>query len=392
MRRRLTTVLLAVMMVAVYSIPALNPSVQSFATSETADSAIAWAKSQVGKCIDYDHAEGYQCVDLIKAYYDMLGVQPLQANANEYATKDAPSGWAKVKGGKPHKGDILVYGPGSSNPFGHVAIYESDYVTYHQNYLNEVGVVRKTTIHYKNFGDKWGVYWGCIRPNWSNSKVKIVYDTNGGTSIASEKVAFGKVFYTPAKDSTSKVGYTLAGFNGYRYKDDTYYVSGTGWIKASNISNYKKALYEPGSSHRMSTAWIYDGDFINYNKLRFEAVWKGINHTITFNANGGKGKGPSKMTVPTGKKFKIPSKGKLTKKVGLISYKFKGWTVVRNSDKKYYAKDGKWYANTKNNLKKHPAMVYKVGSTYTLGAKAWLSNSKKNEKTSFTFKAVWKLL
>jgi len=374
------------MMVAVYSMPVLNPDVQVYATGKTADQAISWVKSKVGTGIDYDGQYGCQCVDLILAYYNMLGVSTRGGNAKDYATNSLPEGWARVKGGKPQKGDILVFGEKVSGDNGHVAIYESDTVVYHQNRAGHHYVEKVTDKKY-NSGEK--PYWGFIRPNWSNAKVSVVYNVNGGLqSISTEKVLFGNVFNTPTADATKRPGYTLTGFNCYRYKDDTYYVSGTGWVKASKIGDYTKALYKLGSSHRMSTAWIKDGDFINYNKLRFDAVWKANNHTIKFNGNGAKGTIPANKTVATGKKFKLPTKGKM-KKGAFNLTTLKGWTVVRNADKKYYAKDKKWYANNSTNRKKHPPMVYKPGSEYKLGAKAWLSNSMTNTKTSFTFTAQW---
>lgn len=50
------------------------------------------------------------------------------------ATNSLPSGWTRVQGGTPQTGDILVYSGNSQNPYGHVTIYKSDYVTYHQNF------------------------------------------------------------------------------------------------------------------------------------------------------------------------------------------------------------------------------------------------------------------
>lgn len=388
MKKRLVTLLLVLIM-AVCSVPALNTPVQVYATSKTANDAITWVKSNLGKGLDYDNQYGCQCVDFIMYYYKMLGVNPASGNGKDYGSNTLPSGWSRVKGGTPHKGDILVYGPSNTNKYGHVAIYESDKVTYHQNYNGKQYVQKVTNIKYNGFTNP---YWGCIRPNWSNSKVTIVYNVNGGAQkIASEYVSFGSTFYTPKASSTYRVGYTLAGFNGYRYKDDSYYANGKGWVPASKISNYTKALYKLGSSHKMSAAWIYDGDFISYNKLRFDAVWTGTKHTISYNGNGAKGTAPKTTTVVTGKKFTIASKGNLTKKyLAVLNYKFQGWTVVRNSDKKYYSQSGKWYPNDSEHLKKYPARIYKAGEQYTLGAAAWLGTSKSNTNASFTFKAVWK--
>ena len=171
MKRRVLTLLLALAMIAAYSVPALNPDLESYAySSKTADQAIDWVKSQLGKGIDYDGSYGCQCVDLILAYYHALGVATSSGNGKDYATNALPSGWSRVQNGTPKKGDILVYGASSSNPYGHVAIYESDYVTYHQNYNSHSYVEKVTTVKYNGFGNP---YWGYIRPDWQDPYVDL---------------------------------------------------------------------------------------------------------------------------------------------------------------------------------------------------------------------------
>lgn len=134
------------------------------ATSRTVDQAIAWANSKVGQAIDYDGAYGAQCVDLILAYYNYLGVPTSSGNGKDYAWNTLPANWTRVQGGTPQRGDILVYSGSSDNGgYGHVAIYESDYVHYDQNIVGYYGVVR-CTWHYNYNGN----YWGYIRPNWSS--------------------------------------------------------------------------------------------------------------------------------------------------------------------------------------------------------------------------------
>lgn len=137
------------------------------ATSVTRTEAIAWVKSKVNQSIDADGVYGAQCVDLIRAYYSYLGVAQVSGNGCDYATNSLPSGWSRVKGGTPQQGDILVYSGNSSNPAGHVAIYESDYATYHQNFASHAYVEKITTIKYNGFTN---AYWGYIRPNWSGGK------------------------------------------------------------------------------------------------------------------------------------------------------------------------------------------------------------------------------
>ncbi len=137
------------------------------------DKAIAWAKSQVGKAIDYDGAYGAQCVDLIKAYYKYLGVSPVTGNGCDYATNSLPSGWTRTKGATPQKGDVLVF-TGGSGGYGHVAIYESNYSTYHQNYHGQY--VENITSYYATPGSTL-TYWGVIRPNFSSITPTPTYST-----------------------------------------------------------------------------------------------------------------------------------------------------------------------------------------------------------------------
>ena len=145
----------------------------AYATSRTPDDAISWLYSVSGQAIDWDGVYGAQCVDLIKAYYNYLGVSPVTGNGKDYATNALPSGWTRVQGGTPQKGDILVYGASSSNQYGHVAIYESETVTWHQNFGNAQYVIRKTGLRYTGMTNP---YWGYIRPNWN---VNGTLDVNG---------------------------------------------------------------------------------------------------------------------------------------------------------------------------------------------------------------------
>ena len=133
--RFISIILICVMIV-------LLPVNFSYATDKTPDDAISWVNSKMGQSLDYDGYYGAQCVDLIKYYYKYLGVSPVKGNGCDYTTNSLPSGWSRVKGGTPQKGDILVYSASSSNSAGHVAIYESDYVTYHQNYNSKKYVTK----------------------------------------------------------------------------------------------------------------------------------------------------------------------------------------------------------------------------------------------------------
>ena len=130
----------------------------------TVQDAIAWVRSQVGKSLDYDGVYGAQCVDLIKYYYAYLGCASYaRGNGCDYAYNTLPPGWNRYQGVQPQPGDILVYSGTSGNPYGHVAIYEADRVTYHQNFKNQQFVVCVTYIPYNWSGSS---YWGVIRPDF----------------------------------------------------------------------------------------------------------------------------------------------------------------------------------------------------------------------------------
>ena len=144
-------------------------SITAQATNKSADQAISWVKSKLGQSIDWDGAYGAQCVDLIAAYYNYLGVSSPGGNGCDYATNALPSGWSRTKGGTPKKGDILVYSASSSNPYGHVGIYEADYSHYHQNVSGQY-VQCITGWRYNGFNDP---YWGCIHPNFSGDDTLI---------------------------------------------------------------------------------------------------------------------------------------------------------------------------------------------------------------------------
>ena len=129
------------------------------ATSKTQDQAIEWCRSQLGQCVGSG-----QCVAFIQAYYQALGVSAVSGNGSDYTWNNLPSGWQRIEGAQPQKGDILVY-TGGYNNYGHVAIYESDRVHYHQNFDN-VQTVQKITYMYNGLTNP---YWGVIRPNWGSS-------------------------------------------------------------------------------------------------------------------------------------------------------------------------------------------------------------------------------
>ena len=158
MKRRVLCLILAVIMVA-----CLLPTAAFASTNgKTADDAINWVKSLEGQPVGSG-----ECVALIVAYYSYLGQTSPGGNGADYAWKEPlPAGWQRLQNAQPQKGDILVYSGNDANKYGHVAIYESDYSTWHQNYAYQRKVVHVTNVRYNGFDNP---YWGVIRPDFSSA-------------------------------------------------------------------------------------------------------------------------------------------------------------------------------------------------------------------------------
>ena len=157
MKRRVLCLILAVIMVA-----CLLPTAAFASTNgKTADDAINWVRSLNGQTVGSG-----ECVALIKDYYSYLGQTSPGGNGADYSWNQLPAGWQRLQNAQPQKGDILVYSGNGENPYGHVAIYESDYSTWHQNFASQRKVVHVTNIRYNGFTNP---YWGVIRPDFSSA-------------------------------------------------------------------------------------------------------------------------------------------------------------------------------------------------------------------------------
>ena len=170
MKRRVLCLILAVIMVA-----CLLPTAAFASTNgKTADDAINWVRSLNGQPVGSG-----ECVALIKAYYSYLGQTSPGGNGADYSWNQLPAGWQRLQNVQPQKGDILVYSGNNKNPYGHVAIYESDYSTWHQNFDSQRKVVKVTNIRYNGFDNP---YWGVIRPDFGSAVFKPDF-INIGTSV-----------------------------------------------------------------------------------------------------------------------------------------------------------------------------------------------------------------
>ncbi len=171
MKKRVLSLVLAMIVIV-----GLLPTAAFAATNgKTADDAINWVKSVEGQTVGSG-----ECVALIVAYYSYLGQTSPGGNGADYSWKEPlPAGWQRLQNVQPQKGDILVYSGNDANQYGHVAIYESDYSTWHQNYAYQRKVVHVTNVRYNGFDNP---YWGVIRPDFSSAVYKPEF-VDIGTSI-----------------------------------------------------------------------------------------------------------------------------------------------------------------------------------------------------------------
>lgn len=116
-----------------------------------------------GKSIDYDGVAGVQCVDLAKMYLDkVFGIKAgAWGNAKDYYENynNLPLGNTFDRIGNtasfvPQRGDIVVWGAGLGNKYGHIAIATgegntSNFYSYDLNWGSKV--VKKVQHNYKGF-------------------------------------------------------------------------------------------------------------------------------------------------------------------------------------------------------------------------------------------------
>ena len=161
MKKRVLSLVLAVILI----VGLLPTAAFASPNGKTADDAINWVRSLNGQPVGSG-----ECVALIVAYYSYLGQTSPGGNGVDYSWKEPlPAGWQRLKNVQPQKGDILVYSGNGANPAGHVAIYESDYSTWHQNFSDKRYVVKVTQFRYDKFDNP---YLGVIRPDFSSAVYK----------------------------------------------------------------------------------------------------------------------------------------------------------------------------------------------------------------------------
>lgn len=303
----LSVLLALIMIISIIPMSTITAS----ATSVMADEAIAWCQDLADRRVglDYDGYYGAQCVDLIAYYYQCLGATTPGGNACDYAYNALPSGWSRVQGGTPQKGDILVYSGTASNPNGHVAIYESEYSTFHQNFNSHPYVEKITNRRYNSFAEP---YWGYIRPDFRQLQAPSVASVtlesmnafeNGTRYSVSLKLVYGPelveslTYIVNKYDSATQTYKTLINEN------------------AHGISNVDLSL-DIGKYEMYFIARNSGGEKIS-NKIYFNCGYYNLN----YDANGGVGAPSSTLGLSIISSIKPTRNG----------YTFVGWSLDRDS-------------------------------------------------------------
>lgn len=256
--KRFLCILLSILLV----ITMLPTAAFAAGPSKTQEDALNWVRSQVGQVLDFDSMYGAQCTDLIMYYYRFLGYSPYWGNGCDYASGDALRyGWSRLYQAQPQPGDILVYEAGPLNLSGHVAIYESDYVHYHQNVTGQSPGVVRGTWYYNDPADyDYARYWGVIRPAWSTGSgssddygYRITLDANGGT------VSPGHIFVTDWYRNLPKP--TRPGYTFYSWSVD-------------KTSNFLSLVDDDWRVTKCEDHTLY-------------AIWEPCWYTVSFDARGG---------------------------------------------------------------------------------------------------------
>ena len=123
-----------------------------------------------GKSFDYDGVSGVQCVDLAKMYLDKVfgikagswgNAKDYYENFNNLPIRNSFTRIANTPTFVPQRGDIVVWGTGLGNKYGHIAIATGEGNT-HQFYSYDLNWgsknVHKVLHKYKGF-------LGVLRPN-----------------------------------------------------------------------------------------------------------------------------------------------------------------------------------------------------------------------------------
>lgn len=109
---------------------------------------------------------------------------------------------------------------------------------------------------------------------WQENAYILAYDSNGGSGeMASQTIEWGTLFNL-SNNTFKRAGYKFIGWNAYRNSDNTWYVSGQGWITEDEITTngYSKKIYENQSELTFDNSWIVGNEEARLYTMY--AVWE----------------------------------------------------------------------------------------------------------------------
>ena len=202
--------------------------------------------------------------------------------------------------GKARPGDVLQFAKGSDGKHQHsmivyALVYNGSTITgamiYECNWYGSSGSCQVTLRTLTNAqiakrqtrsdGQKRGKLSLLTSKNWKSvnggpyvAEYTFSFDPNGGSGSMSPIYAnFGSAFTLPANTFT-RSGYQFKGWYAKRDKDNTWYVSGQGWLTESQISSggYAKTVYTDQATRTLNNSWTkgYNGK----SSYTFYAIWE----------------------------------------------------------------------------------------------------------------------
>lgn len=301
----------------------------SVAQAASQNDAVAWAKAQLGKGLDYDGVYGNQCVDLIKYYYAYFGVANYaMGNANAYMSNSLPSGWTRVYGGY-QPGDVAVWNTNHScstcntGGLGHVGIITSvngsKFSAVNQNF-NSKAYCTENNFNISSLAC-------AIRPVYTSSvpsRPNVSFADYSQNGVWDTNAEFYVKVMNPGRAHVSALGCYLYNENGGLIKSYSESCSyNTSYVNYNcNFNNDMKYTLTPGTTYRFELYAVVDG-------YEFKDIIRGFTTT-----------GNSDTTAPvisdasiydvteTGYKVRC----KASDNVGVVRVQFPTWTTYNGQD------------------------------------------------------------
>ena len=276
--KRIISVILSVLIVISF----VPPVISNAATyTYDPDAAVSYAKAHYndgkGLCAEFVSdclkAGGFTAVYNVRA-------KDLGRQLQEYGTTITCSGWssssclkASMFNGELSKGDVIIWeNVSGSSSSGHAMLYSGKnnskgqiLVYAHNSVKNEEVIMPSSSAS--------TVY--AVHLASTNNTYSFDYNANGGTlgSSGAFSVKFGEQFEI-LNTTCTRPGYTFAGWNVKRNKDNKWYVEEKGWYTEGQISSngFTKRVYSNNKTLAFDNSWIngISGDCT----YTFYAIWE----------------------------------------------------------------------------------------------------------------------